>query len=357
MLCIRWSAFILIGLLANCVLGFSQEAEKSVDETRKAFKKLLDRPKVSLSPREISKVASGDFIVETLDFASEKKTDGSFERVPTLIVSPKERKTKRPAVIMLHGTGGNKEALKSWLDDFAKRGWIGVAIDARHHGARSGGKKGSEAYNDAIAQAWRSPKDKPQAMPFYFDTCWDLWCTVDYLLQRSDVDPNKIAMAGISMGGIETWLAASVDERVAVMVPLIGVQSFKWTLENGKWQARANTIRKAHEAAASDLGEKEINARVCKELWNKIIPGILNDFDCPNMLKLCAPRPLLILNGEKDPNCPIEGARIAFSFATNQYKKVDASDKLKIVEASGVPHTVTPEFRAETLAWLERWLK
>ena len=33
------------------------------------------------------------------------------------------------------------------------------------------------------------------------------------------------------------------------------------------------------------------------------------------------------------------------------------TDKLKIVEAAGVPHTVTPEFKAETLAWLERWLK
>ena len=32
-------------------------------------------------------------------------------------------------------------------------------------------------------------------------------------------------------------------------------------------------------------------------------------------------------------------------------------DKLKIVEAAGVPHTVTPEFKVETLAWLERWLK
>jgi hypothetical protein len=47
-------------------------------------------------------------------------------------------------------------------------------------------------------------------------------------------------MIGISMGGIQTWLAASVDERVKVLVPAIAVQSFRWSLENDKWQgARA----------------------------------------------------------------------------------------------------------------------
>ena len=354
---VRWSATVFVFLMMQALLGFSQSPEKSVDETRKAFKKLLDRPKLPLDPRQVSKTNSGSFSYETVDFTSDKKQDGSPERVPAYIVSPSEKKSKLPAVIMLHGTGGNKESQKSWLEEFARRGWIGIAIDARHHGARANGKKGSEAYNEAITQAWRSPKDKPQPMPFYFETCWDLWCTVDYLLQRDDVDPNRIAMVGISMGGIQTWLAASVDDRVAVMVPLIGVQSFKWTLDNGKWQARANTIRKAHEAAAIDLGEKEINARVCRELWNKIIPGILDDFDCPKMLRLCAPRPMLILNGEKDPNCPIEGARIAFASATDAYKKANKSEALKIVEAEGVPHTVTPEFKAQTLAWLERWLK
>ena len=57
-------------------------------------------------------------------------------------------------------------------------------------------------------------------------------------------------MIGISMGGIETWLAAAVDDRVKVAVPAISVQSFRWSLENEEWQGRANTIKAAHEAAA-----------------------------------------------------------------------------------------------------------
>ena len=44
--------------------------------------------------------------------------------------------------------------------------------------------------------------------------------------------------------------------------------------------------------------------------WNPV-PGITDQFDCPSMMRLMAGRPLLILNGDQDPNCPIEGARCA----------------------------------------------
>jgi pimeloyl-ACP methyl ester carboxylesterase len=162
------------------------------------------------------------------------------------------------------------------------------------------------AYNQAIVRAWKERIPEYQEHPFYYDTCWDLWKTVDYLRTRNDVNPDKIGMIGFSMGGIETWLAATVDERVAVLVPAIGVQSFRWSLDNERWQARANTIKAAHDAAAKDLGEPAVNLRVCANLWNKVIPGMLGQFDCPSMLRLAAGRPLLILNGELDPNCPLE---------------------------------------------------
>ena len=105
--------------------------------------------------------------------------------------------------------------------------------------------------------------------------------TVDYLVSRDDIDAKRLGMIGFSMGGIETWLAASVDTRIRVAVPAIGVQSLRWSLEHEQWQGRANTIRAAHEAAARDLGEREVNSRVCKALWTKICPGILDQFDCP----------------------------------------------------------------------------
>lgn len=327
-------------------------------EVRAAFLKQLDRPKVPLDVKAIeNRLDPNGLLTEKLTFASEKKADGTIERVPVLIVRPGTGGGKRPAVIVLHGTGGSKEGMRPLLIEFAKLGMVGVAIDARYHGDRSGGARGAAAYNQAIARAWRTKPGEPQEHPFYFDTVWDLWRAIDFLETQPEIDAKKIGMIGFSMGGIETWLAASVDRRIAVAVPAIGVQSFRWSLEHDRWQGRANTIKVAHAAAAEDLGEPKVNQRVCRELWNKVIPGMLDRFDCPSMLRLFAGRPLLILNGEKDPNCPIEGAKLAFQEAEKAFAAANCPEKLKIMVAEGVGHTVTKEQAAEAMKWFEKWLK
>jgi dienelactone hydrolase len=272
-------------------------------------------------------------------------------------VRPEKAEGRLPAVIVLHGTGGTKEGQKAFLVELAKRGILGVAIDARYHGERAGGQKGAAAYNEAIVRAWREKDTAKQEHPFYYDTCWDLWKTVDYLRTRSDVDGERLGMIGFSMGGIQTWLAASVDERVKVIVPAIAVQSFRWSLDNERWQARANTIKAAHEAAAKDLGESAVNRKVCEKLWNKVIPGILDQFDCPSMLRLCAGRSLLIVGGEQDPNCPLEGAKLAIASAEAAFKEAKAEERLKVLIAPGVKHAVPAEHRRAALEWFEKWLK
>jgi dienelactone hydrolase len=328
------------------------------EQARVAFLKLLDRPKVSPDVREEGKrVEKNGLVYDRWSFASEKKADGSIERVPVLSVAPASATGKLPVMIVLHGTGGNKEGQMSWLEEFARQGVMGVAIDARYHGDRSGGAKGAAAYVAAITRVWKTPDGKPHEHPFYYDTCWDLWRLLDVLEARKDIDPKRIGMLGISMGGIETWLAGAVDERVKVAAPLIGVQSFRWSLENDRWQGRANTIKGSHEAAARDLGEEAVNRRVCRELWNKVIPGILAEYDCPNMLRLFAGRPLYIANGEKDGNCPIEGAKLAFAAAEEAYARASAKDKLVIDVAQGVGHTVTSDQRKAAITFCVKWLK
>jgi pimeloyl-ACP methyl ester carboxylesterase len=232
---------------------------------------------------------------------------------------------------------------------------VAVAIDARYHGARAPGAKGAELYHARIIDAWRA-QPAEQEHPFFYDTVWDLWRTADYLQSRSDVDRDRLGMLGFSMGGIQAWLAAAVDQRIKVAVPLIAVQSFRWSLEHDQWQGRARTIQPAHDAAARDLGEPQVNAKVVRRLWTKLIPGILDDFDGPSMLPLFAPRPLLIANGELDPNCPITGARLAFAAAERAYTTAGARDRLQILVAPGVAHKVTDEQRAAALDWLGRWL-
>lgn len=277
--------------------------------------------------------------------------------MPLLVVRAPAGPARRATVIVLHGTGGTKEGQRPWLERLARKGFLAVALDARYHGARTAEGTGSAAYNRAIVQAWRTRPGEPQEHPFYFDTVWDIWRTLDYLESRPDVDPTRIGMIGFSMGGIEAWLAAAADQRVGVVVPAIATQSFRWTLEHDRWQGRAATIKSAHEAAAADLGEGAVNARVCRALWSKIVPGILDQFDGPSMLRLMAGRPLLLLNGEDDPNCPIEGARLAFAAAEEAYAQAKAGDRLRVMVAANTPHRVTDEQSAAALAWLVSWLQ
>lgn len=351
--------FAPVALLLVLLSGLAGAQAPPAEATRAAFLATLDRPRVDLDPKVKSTTVEGSHVVERLDFATERHADGSVERVPTLLVRPAagSGSGRRPAVIVLHGTGGTKEAQRQWLDDLARRGMIALAIDARHHGERAGGEKGSAAYQAAITRAWKSGPGQPQAHPLYYDTVWDLWRTVDYLRSRPDVDPDRLGMIGFSMGGIQTWLAASVDERVAVAVPAIGVQSFKWGLEHDRYQARAKTVSTPHEAAARDLGESSVNRRVCETLWDKVIPGIRDRFDCPNMLALFGGRPLLILNGELDPSCPIEGAEVAFAAARAAHEAAGAGDRLKVDVAKGVGHAVTPAQATMALDWLATWLR
>ena len=55
---------------------------------------------------------------------------------------------------------------------------------------------------------------------------------LDYLMTRPDVDAARIGVIGFSKGGMESYLAAAIDERITVAVPCIGVQSFRYALDH-----------------------------------------------------------------------------------------------------------------------------
>jgi dienelactone hydrolase len=347
---------IVVWLFATAARAGEAPAYPPPAQVRAAFLKLLDRPKPPPDPMVVAvKAAQPEgWVLEDLRITSEIKPGQTSERVPISILRPAAAK-KLPAVIVLHGTGGNREGMLPFMKELAERGIIGVAIDARYHGARTKEGKGSALYNAAVLRAWQTKAGDAMEHPFYYDTCWDLWRVIDYLETRPDIDAKRLGMIGFSMGGIQTWLAASVDERIKVIVPAIAVQSFRWSLDNDQWQGRARTIKLAHEGAAKDLGEPEVNAKVCRALWQKIVPGITDQFDCPSMLRLCAGRPLLILSGTKDANCPYGGAKLAIASAQRAYQEAGAGDRLQVIIAD-VGHTVTPEQRKAAATWLERWL-
>jgi predicted esterase len=252
-------------------------------------------------------------------------------------------------VIVLHGTGDSKEGMLPLLEAFADRGFLSVAIDGRHHGERA---TGPNAYLQAILRAYRTM----EGHPFLYDTAWDAMRLIDYLETRADVDRTRIAMLGISKGGMETYLVAAADPRVAVAIPIIGVQSFRWALEHDAWQARAETILGAVAGAARD-GRRQVDADFMQEFYDQVVPGIYSTFDGPAMLPLIAPRPLLVITGDDDPLTPLEGVRQCAAAADAAYLAAGAREKFRLLVQADTGHEVTPRAWQSALEWLVTWLK
>jgi dienelactone hydrolase len=260
---------------------------------------------------------------------------------------------RRPVVIALHGTGGNKEGMLSWLRQLADKGFVAVAIDGRYHGERTKAGKGSVEYEAAIVRTWREGREHP----FFYDTVWDVMRLVDYLESRDDVDPKRIGLTGISKGGIETYLAAAMDTRIAAAVPCIGVQSFRWALENNSWQSRISTIQNAFDTAAKEAGVTAPDAAFVRKFYDRVVPGIYGEFDGPVMLPLIAPRPLLTINGDSDDRTPLPGLKECTDAAQKAYLAAGAEDRfvVRIQEKTG--HKVTAESERVAIEWFVKWLK
>jgi dienelactone hydrolase len=339
--------------LAWLVLLFALPASAdAVSDTRAAFLAVIDRPHVP-PKAELSELAPIDGLRKFHFWFSADAT----ERVPgyLLLPDPKSFRGPRPVVIALHGTGGNKDngQIATLVTQAAKAGFIGVAIDGRFHGERTQAGSGAAEYDAAIARAFRTG----EGHPFYYDSAWDVMRLVDYLATRKDVDATRIGLTGISKGGIETYFTAAADPRIAAAVPYIGVQSFQWALANGQWRARIATIQDAFDAAAAEAGKSPDSVDFVRTFYARVVPGIEGRFDGPEMLKLIAPRPLLVINADSDANTPIAGVRLAVESARPLYAAANAADRLQLVIEENTPHRVNPEAIDAGIAWFVRWLK
>jgi dienelactone hydrolase len=337
---------------AALLVAFSSGAQTQsgpAAATRAAFLKLIDRPRVPLAP-EIQPAVEKDGLVQ---LAFSYATDAT-QRVPGLLVKPAgSSSVRRPAVISLHGTGGEKEGQLKLLQQLASSGFVAVAIDGRYHGARRLTGKGTADYTDAILRSYRTGREHP----FLYDTVWDVSRLIDWLVTREDVDPARIGLIGFSKGGIEAWLAAAADPRIAAAVSCIGVQSFRWALEHDAWQPRAGTIQAAFTAAAHDAGLAKPTAEFARKFYDRVAPGLAGPFDGPAMLPLIAPRPFLAINGDTDPLTPLPGVLLCTKGDRTAYHAAGADEKLLLLVQPNTGHKVNPDSLQAARDWLVRWLR
>ena len=192
--------------------------------------------------------------------------------------------------------------------------------------------------------------------PYLYDTVWDVMRLVDYLGTRPDVDPQRVGIMGISKGGTEAYLAAAVDPRIVAAVPVIGVQGFRWALDNNQWKPRINMFAPPVESAARDEGVKEIDAAFVRRFYDRVVPGIYKDYDAGSMLALIAPRPMLVINGDSDARTPLPGVQEAVAAARATYIRIGAEEKLGLYLQPNAGHVFTPVAELVMGDWFVRWL-
>jgi len=336
-------------LATLAALALASPAPAAAD-TRADFLKLIDRPRVPLAAETRAGPAPAADLTR-LDFSY---ASDAANRVPGTLLQPAASATgPRPVVIVLHGTGGRKENELPFLTELARAGFIAVAIDGRYHGARAKSGQGSADYVDAILRTFRTGRE----LPFFYDTAWDVLRLVDYVVTRPDVDPARIGLFGISKGGIETYLAAAADPRIAVAVPCIAVESFRWAVENNSWQSRIGTVQAAFDAAAKDSGVAQPGADFVHTFYTRVAPGLDREFDGPAMVPLIAPRPLLAINGEIDPRTPLPGVQLCADAARAAYRAAGAEEKFSLLIQPATGHKVLPTSLVAARDWFVHWLK
>jgi dienelactone hydrolase len=133
---------------------------------------------------------------------------------------------KLPGIVIVNGHGGDKFSWYAFYSGmlFAKAGAVVVTYDPIGEGERNVNKASRAGAHDT----WVSP---PAGLP---RTDWgqrlaglmqvDVMQAVSYLDAQPEVDPNRIAVAGYSMGGFIVGLTGAVDSRIhAVLISGGGV--------------------------------------------------------------------------------------------------------------------------------------
>ena len=171
-------------------------------------------------------VVGDDYVVENVHYQSRP---GLY--VTGNLYRPKVIKTgeKLPAIFYVcghsaRGHDGVKVAFQSHGLWFARHGYVCLIVDtlqlgeipAIHHGTYNKQRWWwhSRGYTSAGVEAWNGVRG------------------IDYLLERPDVDPQRIGVTGISGGGAATFWIAAADERVKVAVPVSGMADLEAYVPN-----------------------------------------------------------------------------------------------------------------------------
>lgn len=218
------------------------------------------------------------------------------------------------------GRDGNKAAYQShgiWL---ARHGYVCLVVDTLQLGEIAGVHHGT--YREG-RWWWHSRGYTPAGVE-----CWNGVRGIDYLVSRPDVDPDRIAVTGISGGGAATYWIAAADDRVKVAVPVSGM---------------------------ADL-PAYVNHRVINGHCDCMF--LDNTFEWPwlRIAGLIAPRPLLYVNSDQDAIFPMDANQRNINRLERLYSRFGAGDRVDAVVSIG-GHAYRRDIREAAYRFLNTYLK
>lgn len=230
-----------------------------------------------------------------------------------------------PAVLYVcghteRGRDGNKTAFQSHGIWFAKHGYICLVVDTLQLGEIAATHHGTYCYD---RWWWHSRGYTPAGVE-----CWNGVRGIDYLIGRSDVDSERIAVTGISGGGAATCWIAGVDERVKVAVPVSGLADLPSLVSNHVVIGHCDCI------------------------------FMVNTFQWPGarIAALIAPRPLLFVNSDEDSIFPMDTNRRMTDRLQRFYQLYEADDRFASLVSSG-GHDYRQDIRQGVYRFINTHLK
>ncbi len=241
------------------------------------------------------------------------------EMVPAYVARPISVNGRVPLVLVNHSHGGMYDMGKTELIEpshylqspsYAKTltdmGYIAACIDMWGFGERSG-RKESEMVKEML---WKG--QVVWGMMLY-----DNMRFLDILLQREDIDSNRVGTMGMSMGAMQAWWLAALDQRIKLVVDMGG-------------QVDAHTLM--------------ANRYLDKHGFYSYVPGLLKYFETADIQERIIPRKRLTLNGAYDLNCPLAGVKKLAVKLTEAYSSAGVPNHFKSL-LFGCGHKETAEMR------------
>jgi dienelactone hydrolase len=352
-------------------LSFLSEAHKNVSTWKPLARGKLKEelhyapPQFDPRPEVIEKKDLGDYVRERVWFNTTPDL-----RVPAFVLIPKNGKAPFPAVVALHDHGGfyfwGKEKIvamenehpilsefktryyggRSIATELVHQGYVVIVIDMFYWGERrmlldddptdwrerpAGiARERIQAFNQRASQNEQLLGRTIYSAGFTWAGVmyWDDIRTVDYLLTRPEVNPQRIACVGLSMGALRTIHLAALDDRIKAAVAVGWMASFPFQLQ---------------KHVMHTIG------------FTKLVPGLYRYMDYPDVASLAMPAALMVINGSQDRLFNLEGVHASFEKLQACYRKAGIPDKCR-TRLYDAPHEFNLEMQTEAWEWLKRWV-